>query len=97
MTSDIATKPFSRNRSRIVVVPGEFVGRPRAYEVQVEEWLSRSTGRYRRVWSARQKGDLGWHTGRSVRKALARAAYVREGQRPRWLSAAAALAEESLR
>ena len=89
-------RPFSRNHSRIVMVPGKFVDRDVIYEVETQEWLNRKTGRYRRIWSARQKGDWGWHTGRSARVALANAAYVRDGRRPQWLALAAAQAEEEL-
>ena len=88
--------PFSRNRSRTVTIPGEFAGRPTLYEIHTEEWL-RKTGRYARVWSARQKGSLGWNAASSARGALMGAACLRGRVRPMWLADASAEAEKALR
>lgn len=95
MESDKTMRPFRRNRSRIIVIPGEFAGRPTLYEVQTEEWL-RKTGRYGRVWNARQRGALAWNTGSSARKALMGAACLHGAVRPKWLAMASARAQEEL-
>lgn len=80
-------RPFRRARSRILRVPAlDPGGKPITLEVQTEEWLNAKTGRYRRVWSARQVDRLGWDTSSSLREALRRAAYVPAGARPAWLT-----------
>lgn len=80
---------FVRDGPAIVVAgpPGE------RYEVMRDRMRNRKTGRYRRIWSARRVGVLGWSTASKLRDALGDAAYVRAGRRPAWLTAAVAEVE----
>ena len=81
------TKPFRRNVSRTIRVQAiDGLGEPLMLELQAEEWLHVRTRRYRRLWSARRVGRLGWDASSSAREALRRAAYLPEGQRPAWLT-----------
>lgn len=91
-----ATPPFRRNVSAIVRVRAEDFDGPCLLEVQRQEWRNPKTGRYRTVWSARRTGRLGWDASSSLRDALKRAAYVRDGRRPAWLTAAVREAETQL-
>lgn len=83
-------KPFRRRPSTTLRVNGvDAFGEPVTLEVQSEEWLHARTGRYRRVWSARRVGRLGWDAANSPRVAIARAAGIPDSRRPAWLRAAA--------
>lgn len=92
MTKD---RPQVRNRSRVVVVEGVSFDGPCKIEVQREEWISQVSNRYFTVWSARQQGRLGWEAARDPRGAIRRAAYVPDGERPRWLTAATKAVREA--
>ena len=79
-------KPFRRHESPTLRVRGaDGFGQPITLEVQSQEWLNARTGRYRRVWSARRVGRLGWDAASSPRVAIARAAGIRASRRPAWL------------
>ena len=81
-----AAKPFRRDESPTLRVPGaDGFGQPITLEVQSQEWLNARTGRYRRVWSARRVGRLGWDAASSPRVAIARAAGIPASRRPAWL------------
>jgi hypothetical protein len=93
MSAD-ASRPFRRSQSRTIRVDAiDGTGEQVVLEVQSEKWLHAKTDRYRRVWSARRVGRLGWEASSSARKALRRAAYVPDGKRPAWLRDAVKRAE----
>lgn len=89
-------RPFRRNTSRTVEVPGKLGTKAVVVEIRTEEWLNQKTGRYRRVWSARRKGALAWDAASTARSAIASATFLPSGRRPTWLPIAVAEAERKL-
>jgi hypothetical protein len=63
---------------------GERVERDTIVEIQAEQWRHPRTGRWRWIWSARERGRLGWETSSSPGDAITRAVIVPAGTRPRW-------------
>lgn len=64
---------------------GEPIERETIVEIKVEEWLNRRTGRYGRMYVAREERRLGWNCERSARGAILRAT-IPLSPRAAWIS-----------